>query len=176
LYKALREAQNINLDNQLVDVERDINDFADELQIQKMQIEKANNILNLWSEIVQEIVKKFRDTIKNAGLSNKSLIDNIRTESVQVTVGSPISQGIGRITTFDICIRLPNQKTAQILKLFFKKRHDGEYELYARFWSKEKEKNTLKISANVDRRIADLQFRKWFQKEFNRLIQEWRNI
>lgn len=176
LYKALREAQNINLNKQLLDVERDINYLAKELKVQKLQIEKANNNLSLWKEIVQEIVMQFRGTIKNVGLSDNSLIEKIRTESVLVNAGSSISQEIGRITTYDIYIKLPNQKTAQILKLFFNKRDDGDYELYARFWSKEKDKNTLQISANVDRRIADLQFRKWFQKEFNRLIQEWRNI
>ncbi len=175
LYKALREAQNINLENHLINIGNEIKDYSDELQTQKEQIENANDILKLWRETVQEIVKHYRDTIKNLGLSNKSLIDNIKSENVQVTVGSHTPQVIGEITTFDIFIRLPNQKTAQILKLFYIKNHDGEYELYARFWSK-KEKNTLKVSANVDRRIADLQFRKWFQKEFYHLIQEWQNI
>jgi Fic family protein len=178
LYTAIRKSSDREFEKGLSTVEGKLENYIDAFEMKKSLVNKANFILNTWDSISKEIIKKYGDVLRASGLTSDSLIAKTSKGSKQISTNK-ISPGktdlvIGKIFVYTHIIKFPNQSVRYFLKLFPKDVTTDEINLIAELSdSNGKTKKTHQCAANRDLRLADLEFREWFQVVFDEIVKNY---
>jgi Fic family protein len=176
LYKALSEAQNLDIEQTINRIKERASQFYKVLNLNRSLFEQANQIIHIWRDSAEELLKKYLEAFKikgEDGVTAPNYFEFITYDSIHSSLDlTGSSQIIGAADKFTIAIKFPSEKFEELrLYLCSIGKNDLPEALYGALYPIFGDKiSSIKTDLALDHRIANLRFKDWLSEQLNQVF------